>query len=192
MKFALVVYDDVTLLDFSGVYDAISRLKTMGLMPELEYRVCAMKSPVRTFEGLELLPDQVGGSLSEYDYVFVPGGSGVAKLVGDTAFLSWLRSAAPKAVMTAVCGGSLVLGAAGYIAGKTATTHPSLMQHLRRFTCAVSEERVVDAGSVVTARGVTSAVDLGLYLCARIAGSEAAETIRVQMDYPHAVSYKAV
>jgi len=56
----------------------------------------------------------------------------------------------------------------------------------------VSEERVVDADSIITARGVTAAIDLGLYLCARIAGSEAAETIRVQMDYPHAVSYKAV
>ncbi len=54
MKFALIVYDDMTLLDFCGVYDPISRLKTMNFLPELEYRVCALNSPVRSFEGLEM------------------------------------------------------------------------------------------------------------------------------------------
>ena len=96
-------------------------------------------------------------------------------LIGDMSFMRWLRSASPQAVMTAVCGGSLVLGVAGFLKDKPATTHPTLMQHLSRFTSAVSQERVVDAGSVITARGVTSAIDLGLYLCKRIAGSEAAE-----------------
>lgn len=183
MKFALIVYDDVTLLDFCGVYDPISRLKTMGFVPELEYHVCALKSPVRSFEGLEILPDEVGGSLEKYDYVFIPGGNGVGKLIGDASFLAWLRGISPQAVMAAVCGGSLALGAAGFLKGKPATTHPGLMQYLSRFTADVSQERVVDAGNVITARGVTSAIDLGLYLCKHIAGSEAAEKIRMQMDY---------
>ena len=87
MKFALIVYDDVTLLDFCGVYDPVSRLKTMGFLPELEYHVCAMKSPVRSFEGLEILPDRIGGSLRAYDYIFIPGGNGVAKLISDPSFM---------------------------------------------------------------------------------------------------------
>lgn len=184
MKFALIVYDDVTLLDFCGVYDPVSRLKTMGFLPEMEYRVCAMNSPVRSFEGLEILPDQIGGSLSEYDYVFIPGGNGVAKLLGDKAFMEWVHSASPQAVLTAVCGGVLVLGALGSLAGKPATTHPNHMPYLERMAGSVSKARVVDAGNVITAGGVTSAIDLGLYLCQRIAGVEAAEKIRTQMDYP--------
>ncbi len=184
MKFALIVYDDVTLLDFCGVYDPISRLKTMGFMPKMEYHVCAMNSPVRSFEGLEILPDQIGCSLGEYDYIFIPGGNGVAKLLGDKTFMEWVRSASPQAVLTAVCGGVLVLGAAGALAGKPATTHPNHMPYLERMAGSVSKARVVDAGNVITAGGVTSAIDLGLYLCRRLAGIETAEKIRVQMDYP--------
>lgn len=187
MKFALIVYDDVTLLDFCGVYDPVSRLKTMGFLPELEYHVCAMNSPVRSFEGLEILPDQIGGSLSEYDYVFIPGGNGVAKLLSDKAFMGWVRSASTQAVLTAVCGGVLVLGALGFLAGKPATTHPNHMPYLERMAGNISKARVVDAGNVITAGGVTSAIDLGLYLCQRIDGTEAAEKIRIQMDYPASI-----
>ncbi len=183
MKFALIVYDDITLLDFCGVYDPVSRIKTMGFLPDMAYHVCALKSPVRSFEGLNVLPDQVGGSLCGYDYIFVPGGNGIGKLIGDASFLSWLRDVSPGTVMTAVCGGALALGAAGYLKDKPATTHPALMQYLSKFTDQVSTERIMDAGNVVTARGVTSAIDLGLHLAARIAGSEATEKIRAQMDY---------
>ncbi len=183
MKFAFVVYDGLTLLDFAGVYDPVTRLKTMGFMEELEYSVCAMKQTVRSFEGLQIAVDQVEGCLDGYDYIFIPGGNGVSALFSDAVFMSWIKSAAPHAVMTAVCGGTLVFGAAGLLKGKRATTHPALMQHLARFTEHCCEDRIVDEGSVITARGVTSAIDLGLYLCEKIAGKEVREKIQKQMDY---------
>lgn len=183
MRFAFVVYDGLTLLDFAGVYDPVTRLKTMGFKDDFEYRVCAMKQTVRTIEGLEMTVDQVGEPLDGYDVIFIPGGSGVSALFGDTAFMQWIKSAAPHTVMSAVCGGALVLGALGLLKGRRATTHPALMQHLARFTEQPCEDRIVDEGSVITARGVTSAIDLGLYLCERIAGKEVRVKIQQQMDY---------
>lgn len=183
MRFAFIVYDGLTLLDFAGVYDPVTRLKTMGFVEKLDYSVCAMKPTVRTIEGLHITADQVEGRLGGYDYIFIPGGNGVSALIADMAFMRWIKSAAAHTVMTAVCGGSLVLGAAGFLKEKRATTHPALMQYLARFTEKSCEDRIVDEGSVITARGVTSAIDLGLYLCEKIAGKEVREKIQKQMDY---------
>ena len=183
MKFAFIVYDGMTLLDFAGVYDPITRLKTMGFVEKLDYRVCAMKPNVRTIEGLQITVDQVGGRLAGYDYIFIPGGNGVSALIADMAFMLWIKNTAPRTVMTAVCGGSLVLGAAGFLKEKRATTHPALKQYLARFTEHASDKRIVDEVNVITARGVTSAIDLGLYLCEKIAGKEVREKIQKQMDY---------
>ena len=68
---------------------------------------------------------------------------------------------------------------------RDATTHPNSMQELAQYCARTRTDRVVDAGDVVTARGVTSAIDLGLYLIGRIADAKAQREIAAQMDYPH-------
>lgn len=188
MRFAFILYDGITLLDFAGVYDPVTRLKSMGISDDLSYDVCAMKEDILTFEGLHIQPDKTRNDLSEYDYVFLPGGYGVAQLLGDKAFLQWIKSVKPGANLAAVCGGSLVLGAAGYLQGKRATTHPALMEYLKKFTDQAANDRIVEDGNVITARGVTSAIDLGLYLAEKLAGRDARQKIQKQMDYtayPH-------
>lgn len=183
MKFAFIVYDGMTLLDFAGVYDPITRLKTMGFIPNMEYSICAMQATVRSIEGVQISVDRVKGRLGGFDYIFIPGGNGVSTLIGDWDFMRWIKRIPTRVTLTSVCGGTLVLGAAGFIKDKRATTHPALMQYLSRFTQFPSEERIVDEGSVITARGVTSAIDLGLYMCERIAGRAVREKIQQQMDY---------
>jgi transcriptional regulator GlxA family with amidase domain len=183
MKIAFVVYDDVTLLDFAGAYDPLTRLKTMGFVPDLVYDVCARTESVRSFEGVVLIPDQVNNDLSVYDYVIIPGGEGVKPLMRDREFLHWIPAASDTTVVAAVCGGSLLLGAAGALRTRKATTHPQLMAVLKNFAGEVVPDRIVDEGPVITAGGVTAAIDLGLYLCERIAGKEAREKIQDQMDY---------
>lgn len=188
MNIAFIVYDGLTLLDFAGFYDPVTRLKTMGFIKEMQYGVCAQKHEITTFEGAVLRPDIVGGGLDAYDYIFIPGGVGIQALLGDAAFLEWIKSVSSGAVVAAVCGGVLALGASGMLKGRRATTHPNHMQYLKRFTEDVSGERVVDDGNIITAGGVTSAIDLGLYVCERIAGRDVREKIQRQMDY-HAYPY---
>jgi cyclohexyl-isocyanide hydratase len=88
-----------------------------------------------------------------------------------------------EATLAAVCGGVLILGFAGMLEGKRATTHRNFLGYLEKFTKEVSEDRIVEDDNIITARGVTSAIDLGLYLCERIAGREIRESIQQQMDY---------
>lgn len=174
---------DLTLLDFSGAYDPITRLKTMGFINGLEYDVCSLKGKVKAFEGVELIPNKVNNDLSEYDFIFIPGGNGLLKLLSDTEFISWIKNISKETIMTAVCRGSLVLGVAGLLHGKSATTHPTLMSYLNKFTEKTSENRIVEDGNLITARGVTSAIDLGLYICEKISGLETRGKIQKQMDY---------
>jgi cyclohexyl-isocyanide hydratase len=85
------------------------------------------------------------------------------------------------------------LGSAGFLAGKRATTHPNAFEELKPY-CAtvVVDHRVVDEGEVLTAQGVTSSIDLGLYLVERIGGSEARARIAKQMDYPYGESSRSI
>lgn len=183
MKIAFVVYDNLTLLDFAGAYDPLTRLKSMGFVPDLTYDICARTGDIRSSEGARLAVDKIANDLSEYDYVIIAGGDGIQNLMKDPAFLKWIAVASEKTTVAALCGGSLLLGAAGMLKGKRATTHPQLTGFLKHFAGDVVSDRIVDEGTIITAGGVTSSIDLGLFLCEKIAGREAREKIAAQMDY---------
>ena len=183
MKAAFVIFNRMTALDFIGVYDPVTRLKSMGLMPEFSWDICAFSQQVMDDRGLAFSPGSVGEPLRDYDLLIVPGGLGTRTLVGDACFIEWLKTSAPCELKASVCTGSLLLGAAGLLEGKRATTHPSALQELERYCREVVNQRVVDEGDIVTAGGVTAAIDLGLHLVERLVGEEGKERIRRQMDY---------
>lgn len=182
-EIAFIMYNSMTTLDWIGAYDPLTRLRTMGFRPELRWEICAYTEEVTDSTGLRFVPTQVRLPLEPYDSVFVSGGMGSRDLLDDVGFIAWLRSAAPCGLKVSVCTGSLLLGAAGLLKGKRATTHPQALDELRRFCSVAVDQRIVDEGEVVTAGGVTAAMDLGLYLCRKLVGPRAEAKIRRQMDY---------
>jgi transcriptional regulator GlxA family with amidase domain len=183
VRTAFIIYDGMTTLDFIGAYDALTRLKTMGFREDFAWDVCAATSVVADGTGLRILPTRVGGSLAEFDLVIVPGGGSARRLVDDSSFIAWLRTASACPLKVSVCSGALLLGAAGFLEGRRATTHRTAQTDLARYCATVLDERIVDDGDLITARGVTSSIDLGLYLVERIAGREVRDKIQRQMDY---------
>jgi transcriptional regulator GlxA family with amidase domain len=182
MKIAFVIFDVLTALDFLGVYDAVTRLKTMHYIEDLQWDICAYTDSVSDKQGLVITPNKVRQPLGDYDIVIVPGGYGTRQLVNDAGFLEWLKTSETCKLKASVCTGSLLYGALGFLEGKRATTHPSAYNDLAKY-CTVVDDRVVDEGDIITARGVSSSIDLGLYLCEKLAGKEVQEQIRKQMDY---------
>ena len=185
MKTAFIIFDRMTALDLIGVYDPLTRLKSMHFMPEFNWRFCALTKSVVDDRGLRFPPDTVAEPLGAYDLIVIPGGLGTRSLQHDQAFVEWLRSAGPVKLKASVCTGALLLGAAGFLQGRRATTHPSAFEELKPSCAAVVKNRVCDEGEVVTSRGVTAAIDLGLHLLERIAGSTVRATVAKQMDYPY-------
>ena len=185
MKAAFVIFDRVTALDFVGFFDPVTRLKSMKILDDFEWRVCATSRSVVDDRGLRMEADSVGEPLDSYDLLYVPGGFGTRPLQHDRAFVDWLKTAAPARLKVSACTGALLLGAAGFLRGRRATTHPSAYEELVPYCATVVRERVVDEGDVITARGVSAAIDAGLHVVQRLAGTEARERIAAQMDYPY-------
>ncbi len=185
MKAAFILFDRMTSLDFIGCYDAVTRLKSMKIMDDFSWRICAESQFVVDDRGLRLEADSIGENLDSYDLLFVPGGVGTRQLQHDVDFIRWLKTAEDVPLKASVCTGSLLLGAAGFLKGRRATTHLTAFAELQPYCEAVVNERIVDEGNIVTARGVTSSIDLGLHLVQRLAGEEARSRIATQMDYPY-------
>jgi len=184
LNIAFIIFEGMTALDFIGVYDPLTRLKTMGFMPDVSWELCSFTPTASDNTGLTFTPTTPpGASLSDYDMVIVPGGFGTRALVNDQPFIDWIGTCAEVPLKATVCTGSLLLGAAGFLKEHRATTHPSSYGDLKSYCREVLDQRIVDESSIVTARGVTSAIDLGLYLCGKIAGDEIKKQIRKQMDY---------
>lgn len=184
MNIGFVIFEGMTALDFIGVYDPITRLRTMGFLPDLKWEVCSLTPEAGDNTGLTFRPTlPPGSSLANFDVIVIPGGFGTRSLVNDAEFIQWIATCAKVPLKATVCTGSLLLGAAGLLAGRKATTHRSAQVDLEAYVGEVLDERIVDEGDLITARGVTSAIDLGLYLCGRLADAETREVIRKQMDY---------
>jgi transcriptional regulator GlxA family with amidase domain len=144
---------------------------------------------VRVHHGLTIVPD---GTLDEpFDWLVVSGGSWAArKDVGAWGEIA--RGELPRALamsrergtsMASVCTGAMILSAAGITKGRRAVTHHVALDALRSEGAIVVDARVVDEGDLVTAGGVTSGIDLALWLVERHFGKELADGIARQMEY---------
>ncbi len=159
MRAGFIVFDGMTLLDFVGVYDPLTRLVSMGLDSNFKWEICGPTPQVRDDRGTELFVTHVARPLDVFDLIVVAGGFSTRSLTRDSGFINWLRSANTVSLKTSVCTGSLLLGAAGFLTGIRATTHHTAMQDLACYCREVCPERIVDEGSVITAAGVSASID---------------------------------
>ena len=185
MKIGFILFDQLTALDFIGFYDGITRLKTLGFKKDLTWYLCALTDEISDDRGITFKINKVSPNLSEYDLIFIPGGMGTRTLQYDTEFISWLKTAKDVPYKVSVCTGSLLLGAAGFLTNIKATTHPNAFDLLRQYTSKVEKERIIQDSNIITGGGVSTSVDLGLYICELIDGSETVTKIQKQMDYPY-------
>jgi len=183
MQIAYVIFEGITWLDFIGIYDPLSRLQSMKFLPGFKWDICGYSSVCQDNFGLEIKPTLIQNSLKDYDAIIVPGGHGTRHLQYDPALIGWLQSAAEQATKISICTGSLLLGAAGFLNGKKATTHYNKYEALRPYCLEVLQYRIVEDGNIITAGAVSASIDLGLFLCNKWAGAEAAAEIRKKMDY---------
>ncbi len=183
MKIAYIIFNGITWLDFIGIYDPISRLKALKYIPDLEWDICSFTNTVIDNFGLEIVPQKIKNDLSGYDVIIVPGGFGTRELQGNADFIAWINLAQTVKTKASICTGSLLLGAAGFLKDKKATTNYQSYLELEPYCSEVIKERIVEDGSVITAGAVSSSLDLGLFLCKKWAGELAAQEIRKKMDY---------
>ena len=180
MEIAVLLFDRFTALDAIGPYEVFSRLPGAKLT--------FVATEARTYRtDTQVLGLAADGTLDELptpDVIVVPGGPGEAVMAADGPVLDWLRAADETSTWTtSVCTGSLILGAAGLVEGKRATSHWLAMDKLATFGAIPVSERVVFDGKLVTAAGVSAGIDMALTLAERIAGPEVAQAIQLGIEY---------
>ncbi len=188
MKIAIPIFDQVTALDAIGPYEVLSRL------PGAELKFLSFEpGPVRTDNRmLALHADGVLEDMPDPDIFVVPGGFGTRALMRDERMLAWVRQAHETSQWTtSVCTGSLVLGAAGLLDGLEATTHWAAMDTLAKTGALPAGRRVVQQGKIVTAAGVSSGIDMALWLAGQVAGDVVAQAIQLGMEYDPQPPYDA-
>lgn len=173
-----LVFPGLTHLDLSGPLEVLGRVP--GVRALTVWRDAA---PVPA-GGLTLVPDVSFADCPQLDVLCVPGGPGVDELLADGPVLDFLRRQATGARwICGVCTGSLLLGAAGLLRGRRATSHWLSRHMLAALGAEPVARRVVEDGNVLTAAGVTAGIDLALLLAERLAGRTAAEAIQLALEY---------
>lgn len=179
IEIGLLLFPRLTQLDLTGPYEVFSR--TPGARVRLLWKAL---EPVRADTGLGLLPDTALAECPQLDVLCVPGGPGVAALMEDEEVLDFLRRQAQRArFVTSVCTGALVLGAAGLLRGKRATTHWASHDFLEALGARPARGRVVRDGALITGGGVTAGIDFALSVVAELVSPEAAQAIQLQIEY---------
>jgi cyclohexyl-isocyanide hydratase len=178
-RVGMLIFPRLTQLDMTGPYEVLARLPdtTVDL-------VARTREPVTTDRGMQILPTTTYEFCPPLDVVMVPGGPGQQDLMEDEEALAFLRAQAEVAqFVTSVCTGSLVLAAAGLLAGKRATCHWAAIDNLPLMGAIPVRERVVVDGNIVTGAGVASGIDFALTLAAILAGERVAREIQLQIEY---------
>src|SRR5215204_433579 len=175
-----VIFPDLTQLDLTGPLEVLARLPQSAT-----HVVAKSEAPVPSDCGLALLPTHTFATCPPLDLICVPGGrSGVVNAMGDRDTIEFVRRQAGAAkYVTSVCTGAFILGVAGLLQGRRATTHWAFTELLPLVGATHEKARIVKDGNVITAGGVTSGIDFGLSVVADISGEAVAQAVQLGIEY---------
>ncbi|MBN4006501.1 DJ-1/PfpI family protein [Nostoc sp. LPT] len=179
LSIGIVLFPDVTQLDFTGPYEVFAKLPKAQL-----YLLAETLEPIPSDCGLTFLPDTTFAQAPALDVLFVPGGPGINAKMEDEKFLGFLKTQGKQArYVTSVCTGSLLLAAAGLLQGYCATTHWLSLDLLEMLGVKTVAQRVVIDRNRITGSGVTAGIDFGLALAAELFGEALAQAIQLRIEY---------
>lgn len=185
---AIVIFDDVEVLDFCGPFEVFSVANRFMEPAAFNILTVAEKGRVITRGGLQVSPHHSLDDCPQPDLLLVPGGIGTRKEMNNPALIDWIKQRSQKAeLVLSVCTGALLLARAGLLDGLESTTHHGAIDLLRQTapnTTVHTDRRFVDNGRVVCSAGIAAGIDMSLHIVARLLGKEVADKTARQMEYP--------
>jgi transcriptional regulator GlxA family with amidase domain len=191
----IVVYEDVEVLDFCGPFEvfSVTRLneekRREEASPFSAFLVAEKRSPVVATGGMKVLPDHDLDSCPKLDILLVPGGWGFRHQMNNERLLKWIAGRSRQVeTLTSVCTGALLLGKAGLIDGKRATTHWRWLDSMQELFPKVTVEKrlhFVEDGTFFSSAGISAGIDMSLRVVARYYGDTVARATARHMEYPY-------
>jgi len=187
LHIGFLLFPNVQQLDLTGPYDVLASLPGVKL-----HLVWKDLEPVKSSTGLVFSPTTRFDDCPPLDVICVPGGAGVGPLIEDPETLAFIQEQAAQArYVTSVCTGSLVLGAAGLLRGRKATTHWAYHDMLTTLGAVAVNDRVVRDGNLLTGGGITAGIDFALTLASELVGTDEAQLIQLQLEYAPAPPFNS-
>jgi len=190
MKVAILVFPGAEELDFVGFLETLAVANRVNGRKHFETKLVGTEGgPIVCSGGMKVVPDQVLPKLREYDLLFVPGGgasrdTGIDLLMKNRQVLDKLNEGYRKGKRVwSVCTGALLLGKAGLLKGRRATTHHTYFDEIKSAGAIATLERVVSDGGVTTGGGISSSIDVGLALVEAELGKETRKEVETRMEY---------
>ena len=193
-KVGILIFPDVEVLDFCGPFEvfSVTRLdedrRSEEPSPYELVLIAEHKEPVAATGGMKVIPDDSLDDCPQLDVLVVPGGWGTRRVMSNDRLIAWVAERGRLVTtLTSVCTGSLLLGKAGLLDGKRATTHWRVLDEMRRLFPAVSvieDQHVVEEGDVITSAGISAGIDMALRVVARHHGEAVAQATARHMEYP--------
>ena len=186
-KLVLYAFDNVELLDFCGPYEVFSLAARLSDEPPWEVVTVGPSKTITSFNGLVIGVDALLEDAPKADLFLVPGGRGVRHILTDETQMAWLEEQGRNAeILMSVCTGSWLLAKAGLVDNMKLTTHHDGLERLRELAPTsevVAEQRFVDNGRVVVSAGISSGIDMALYMIGRLCSLGLAKKVADHMEY---------
>lgn len=193
-RVGILVFPEVEVLDFCGPFEvfSVTRLdegkRREEASPFEPILIAESLEAVVASGGLRVLPDATLESCPALDILVVPGGWGTRKEIENRALINWIAEKGGQVeTLTSVCTGSMLLGSAGLLEGRRATTHWRALDWMRQSFPSVTVEdnlHVVEDGHVITSAGISAGIDMALQVVVRYYGDSVARATARNMEYP--------
>lgn len=193
-RVGILIFPDVEVLDFCGPFEvfSVTRLNEERRREEPSpfeiILVAEQESPVVATGGLRVIPDYTLTNCPSLDILVVPGGWGTRKGIANEALIAWIAERGSQVeTLASVCTGALLLGQAGLLDGRRATTHWAALGWMRASFPTITVEdslHVVKDGHVFTSAGISAGIDMALRVVAHHYGDIVARATARRMEYP--------
>ena len=191
----ILLFENIEVLDFCGPFEvfSVTRLNEERRREELSpfkvFLVAEIKQPVVTTGGMRVSPDYDLNDCPALDILVVPGGWGTRTEMNNERLLKWIVDRSKQVeTLSSVCTGALLLGKAGLLDGKRATTHWRSLDWMQKLFPKSSVERqlhFVEDGTLFTSAGISAGIDMALRVVARHCGEAIARATARHMEYPY-------
>jgi len=185
IQIGVLLFPQVEELDFVGPFEILNHINFIKANSTHVLLVAEKQEPILAYNGMKVLPDITIEKCSQLDILVVPGGKGRLQAMKNEKIKNFIiKQSKDTKYITSVCTGAFILAEAGMLKGKRATTYHTAFTELETYpNIKVEKRKVVHDGNIITGAGVSSGIELGLYLLKILFGAELAQEVAVSLEY---------
>jgi transcriptional regulator GlxA family with amidase domain len=199
-KVGMLIFPNVELLDFCGPYEVFSTFHFDETKNKLEpspfeiYLIAENEGLIKTRAGILVAAEYTLDNHPPFDILVIPGGWGTRAEINNEIIIDWIKKVARNVeLITSVCTGSMLLGKAGLLKGKHATTHWNSLPWMKEeFPDTIIEDKyhIVEDGNVITSAGISAGIDMALKVVQKYYGDDVACSTARYMEYYYSTDNK--